>query len=83
MLPSSAPNVPNASAENSVPLTASYVIITSGQCTHGASMKLSSCLPSSTVSPSSTVMQRAFSAAEKNWPMNLAASGEHSTLACG
>lgn len=56
--PFNAPNVPNASAENRILSTVSYVTITSGQCTMGAAMKVRLCLPVESVSPSLTMSAR-------------------------
>ena len=75
MLPSRAPKQPNASALKRMPVVASKVTMTSGQCTMGASTKARVCAPTVRVSPSAAVMTRSeMSTPSKNWPIMAWAS---------
>ena len=78
-----APNVPNASAENSVCETVSYVTMASGQCTIGAMANARVWRPVQSVSPSRTSNAPSASAGWKNWPIIVAALALHTSLAPG
>ena len=82
-MPSSAPKVPKASAENSTPSVRSKVTMASGQCTIGAPTKVTVCRPKEKVSPSFTSMHSWSSTWKPNCRMSMKAFSLEMTFTLG
>ena len=79
----SAPKVPKASAEKSILSVASYVIMTSGQCTIGAITNVKLCLPVENVSPSLTICSFPVRSMSKNCPSMVCTFALHTMVTSG